>query len=121
MKYLLAAIATAGLALMLSIGTVGPAEAKHKCGHKGRVCKPVTTTQVKCQKLALSVTESATGAFGVGTKRAQAKARSSWEVVAMAKYGAAYGNWYKALGAHFNCKRNLAKATCMAIAKPCKS
>ena len=120
MKYMLATFAAIGLALMLSIGSVGPAEAKHKCGHKGRVCKPLTTTQVKCQKHAISVVEWATGAFGVGTKRAQAKARVSWQTAATIKYGVAYGNWYNALGAHFNCKRNIGKATCMAIAKPCK-
>ena len=120
MKTMLAAIAALGLALMLSMGTAGTAEAKHKCGHKGRICKPVTTTKVKCQKAVVTATEWATGAFGVGTKKAQAKARTSWEIAASLKYGAAYGHWGNALGAHFACKHNLAKATCTAIAKPCK-
>ncbi len=121
MKYMLAAFAAIGLALMLSLGSVGPAEAKHKCGHKGRVCKPLTTTQVKCQKHAISVTE-----FGDGCvwRRHQAGAGEGAGLVGdrcELKYGAAYGNWYNALGAHFNCKRNIGKATCMAIAKACKA
>lgn len=119
MKSLFAVAAAAGVALALTMGSAGPVEAKHKCGHK-RICKPLTTTKVRCQKTSLSATATGTGAFGLGTRRAQAKARAAWEDAAAARYGTIYADWSNALGAHFDCKRNLSKATCTAIAKPCR-
>ena len=121
MKLILAALDGAGVAVVLTIGSIETAEARHKCGHKGRKCAAVTTSIVKCQKSTVSATATGVGAFGVGTKRAQVNARNYWETLASAKYGSAYGNWWRALGASFDCRRTLAKATCTAIARPCKA
>src|SRR5215472_14050302 len=53
---------------------------------------------------------------------AKAKARGNWraKVRVMPALGAAYANWYKALGADYHCRQESGQYICTAVAYPCR-
>jgi hypothetical protein len=53
---------------------------------------------------------------------AKAKARGNWraKVRAMPALGAAYADWYKALGADYRCNEEQGGTLCVAVAYPCR-
>jgi hypothetical protein len=53
---------------------------------------------------------------------AKAKARGNWraKVRAMPELGAEYADWYKALGAEYQCTPGAAGVICLAKAHPCR-
>ena len=53
---------------------------------------------------------------------AKAKARGNWraKVRAMPALGAAYADWYKALGADYRCSEQDGGTLCVAVAYPCR-
>ena len=60
------------------------------------------------------------GLFGKGTAQARAAARYDWESKASARYGDAYGNFDKASGRSWDCKKGaILKAKCVVVARPC--
>ena len=61
------------------------------------------------------------GLFGKGTAQAQAAARYDWESKATIAYGDAYGNFDKAKGKSYDCKKGaILKAKCVVVARPCR-
>lgn len=61
------------------------------------------------------------GLFGKGTAEARRLARYNWESRASIAHGDAYGNFDKARGKSFDCKKGaILKAKCVVIARPCK-
>lgn len=61
------------------------------------------------------------GILGKGTAQAQAAARYDWEARSTRAYGDAYGNFDKARGKMWDCKKGaILKAKCVVTARPCK-
>ena len=99
-----AVVLTAGFAASSS-----DANAKPKHSH-GLVCKSPMRGSATGQ-----------GILGKGTAQAQAAARYDWEARATRAYGDAFGNFDKARGKSFDCKKGaILKAKCVVIARPCK-
>jgi hypothetical protein len=100
-------LAAAVAVLAATAGAGGAFAHKHSYAHSK--CYPVLEGRATGQ-----------GIFGKGTAEARAAARYDWESKSTAKYGDAYGNFDKARGAHWDCKKGaILKAKCVVTARPC--
>ena len=103
----MAKFATLAAAAAIAL-TAGMADAKSYRHSHGK-CYPAMEARATGQ-----------GLFGKGTEEARNAARYQWESKASKRYGDAYGNFDKARGKSWDCKKGaILKAKCVVIARPC--
>lgn len=103
----IAALAAAGLTSAAAISSDG-AEARRY--HSASRCKGPIRGFATGQ-----------GILGKGTKEARKDARWDWESKATNAYGDAYGNFDKARGVRWDCKKGaILQAKCVVTARPCR-
>jgi hypothetical protein len=101
---LIAAAAVSGAAGVVSVSS-DRAEARRYYN----VCKPTIRGYATGQ-----------GLFGKGTAQARKDARWDWESRATTAYGDRYGNFDKARGVVWDCKKGaILQAMCVVTARPC--
>ncbi|MCB1549221.1 MAG: hypothetical protein KDJ41_15510 [Hyphomicrobiaceae bacterium] len=102
MKLIVSAIAAAALASFVSVTTAETADAAPRCSAR------------------VYATGVGQGILGKGTKRARARAISTWEAKVRRRDGARYASWRKATGKAVRCTRNIKRAMCNVSARPCR-
>lgn len=99
----------AAAAIALTAGMADANAHKAKYRHSHGKCYPAMEARATGQ-----------GLFGKGTAEARNAARYEWESKATNRYGDAYGNFDKARGKIWDCKKGaILKAKCVVIARPC--